>query len=44
VTPIRSVDDRVIGEPGPVTRQIQAAYADVVRGRNAKYDHWVDRV
>ncbi|MEI8001847.1 MAG: branched-chain amino acid transaminase [Actinomycetes bacterium] len=44
ITPIRSVDDRVIGEPGPVTRAIQEAYADAVHGRNAKYEHWIDVV
>jgi len=35
VTPVRSVDRRQIGEglPGPITRTVQAAYLDVVRGR-----------
>ena len=26
VTPIRSVDDHVIGDPGPITQEIQQAY------------------
>ena len=33
VTPIRSVDDHEIGAPGPVTKAIQDAFFDVVRGR-----------
>ena len=28
VTPIRSVDDHEIGEPGPITKEIQQAYWD----------------
>jgi branched-chain amino acid aminotransferase len=26
VVPVRSVDDREIGDPGPITRQIQETY------------------
>jgi branched-chain amino acid aminotransferase len=46
VTPIREVDDRAIGEgaPGPVTRKLQALFFDVVRGREAKYAEWLDRL
>jgi len=35
VTPIRSVDRRVIGDgtPGPITRRVQAIYLDAVRGK-----------
>ena len=32
VTPIREVDDQVIGRPGPVTLEIQEAYLDTCRG------------
>ncbi|HUS61884.1 MAG TPA: branched-chain amino acid transaminase, partial [Acidimicrobiales bacterium] len=32
VVPIRSVDDREIGEPGPITRAIQETYFATVRG------------
>jgi hypothetical protein len=44
VTPIREVDDRKIGEgkPGPVTREIQAAYFDIVKGRNPDTREWLD--
>jgi branched-chain amino acid aminotransferase len=33
VTPVRSVDDREVGNPGPVTLAIQQAYLDTVRGK-----------
>jgi len=44
VTPIREVDDRKIGEgkPGPVTREIQASYFDIVKGRNPDTREWLD--
>jgi branched-chain amino acid aminotransferase len=43
VTPIREVDDRVIGPGtrGPLTRALQAAFFDVVHGRDRKYDGWL---
>ena len=46
VTPIRELDDRVIGEGrrGPMTTRIQQAFFDVVNGRNRKYAHWLTRV
>lgn len=46
VTPIREVDDRTIGDgvAGPVTRKLQALFFDVVRGREGKYEEWLDRV
>ena len=46
ITPIREVDDRTIGEgkPGPITRQLQQIFFDIVRGNNKKYIHWLDFV
>lgn len=41
VTPIRSVDNVEIGDPGPVTREIQKLYLDVVCGRQARWLHWL---
>ncbi len=43
VTPIRELDNRVIGEGrrGPITEQIQARFFDIVNGRAAEYDHWL---
>ena len=42
VTPIREVDDRTIGPPGPVTTEIQAAYLDTVRGGSERWAHWLE--
>jgi len=42
VTPIRSVDDQEIGPPGDVTKQIQSAYLDTVRGRSERWTHWLE--
>ncbi len=41
VTPIREVDGRIIGEGhrGPITKELQEAYFDVVYGRNPNYEH-----
>lgn len=46
VTPIREVDDRVIGagKPGPVTLDLQQAFFAVVRGRDETYRHWLTLV
>ncbi len=44
VVPIRSVDDRVIGEPGPITRAIQETYFATVRGEIDRYKDWLEHV
>jgi branched-chain amino acid aminotransferase len=46
VTPIREVDDRVIGNGtrGPVTTKLQSLYFDVVHGRVGKYTGWLTAV
>ena len=43
VTPIREVDNRIIGNGsrGPVTEQLQSLYFDVVHGRVDKYSDWL---
>ncbi|NUA29167.1 branched-chain amino acid transaminase [Cupriavidus basilensis] len=43
VTPIRELDDRVIGEGrrGPVTRRVQDAFFSAVGGTNEQYKHWL---
>jgi branched-chain amino acid aminotransferase len=43
VTPVRSVDDQELGA-GPITHDLQAAYWDVVRGKNERYLDWLDLV
>jgi len=44
VVPVRSVDDRVVGDgaPGPVTRKIQETYKAAVRGEVDRYRDWVE--
>ena len=44
VVPIRSVDDREIGEPGPVTRAIQKIFYQAVRGERPEYAEWNEYV
>ncbi len=46
VTPIRELDGRIIGEGtrGPITEKLQAAFFDIVYGRNAKYHSWLTPV
>jgi len=44
VVPIRSVDDRELGEPGPITRQIQETYFAAVRGEDDRYKDWLSHV
>lgn len=44
VTPIREIDERVIGEPGPVTQTIQQKYFSIVKGEDEKYFEWLDFV
>jgi branched-chain amino acid aminotransferase len=43
ITPIREVDGRIIGvgEPGPITKQIQTAYFGAVKGENVRYQQWL---
>jgi branched-chain amino acid aminotransferase len=42
VTPLREVDDQLIGAPGPVTLAIQKAYLDTVRGHSERWSHWLE--
>ena len=46
VTPIRELDDRIIGEGrrGPVTKQIQDAFFAAVGGTDEKYKKWLTLV
>ena len=44
VVPIRSVDDREIGAPGPVTRAIQERFFEAVRGKRSEYSDWNEYV
>ena len=42
VTPIREVDDREIGPPGPVTKELQTAYLDTCRGKSDRWAQWLE--
>lgn len=46
VTPIRELDGRIIGNGarGPITEKLQAAFFDIVYGRNPKYHSWLTPV
>ena len=46
VTPIRELDNRIIGEGkrGPITEKLQTAYFDLVNGKNSKYTEWLTPV
>ena len=46
VTPIRELDriEIGIGSRGTITEKIQAAFFDIVNGRNPKYAHWLTAV
>jgi branched-chain amino acid aminotransferase len=44
IVPIRSVDDRELGDPGPVTRQVQETYFAAVRGEDDRYKDWLTYV
>nr|WP_316642393.1 branched-chain amino acid transaminase [uncultured Roseateles sp.] len=46
VTPIRELDRIEIGagSRGPITEKIQAAFFDIVHGRNPKYASWLSKI
>lgn len=44
VVPIRSVDDRDLAAPGPITKQLQDLFFAVVKGKEPRYDHMLDHV
>ena len=46
ITPIREADNRKIGagRPGPITQKIQAAFFDIVHGRDKKHAAWLTSV
>lgn len=44
VVPVRSVDGRVIGDPGPITKDLQGTFFRVVKGEEPAYEEWLERV
>jgi branched-chain amino acid aminotransferase len=44
LVPMREIDDHALGEPGEITRAIQAKYDDALHGRAEEYLEWLDPV
>ena len=46
ITPIREVDNRLIGKgtPGPVTKELQSTFFDIVHGRDSRHEDWLTYV
>jgi len=44
VVPIKSVDGREIGEPGPITKDLQETFFRMVGGGEPKYSEWLEMV
>ena len=44
IVPLREVDDRVIGEPGPVTQRIQEIFYGIIKGENGRYEDYLEWV
>ena len=44
LTPVHSIDDRVVGDRGPITTQLQKRYFDVAYGRVPEYEEWITRI
>ena len=44
VVPVRSVDGHVLGDPGPVTKELQETFFRIVRGEETAYEEWLERV
>ena len=41
VTPVREIDGREIGPPGPITLTLQQRYFSIVKGEDEKYFDWL---
>jgi len=44
LTPISSIDNREIGKPGPITKQLQKRFFEVVSAEAPEYGEWLDWV
>jgi hypothetical protein len=42
--PIREVDDHVIGEPGPLTQEIQRIFGEITSGRSSDFANYLEYV
>ncbi len=41
ITPVREIDFRVIGDPGPITKKIQQVFFKAIRGEIPRYQRWL---
>ncbi len=44
LVPVREIDDHPLGEPGEITRVVQAKFQDALHGRAEEYLEWLDFV
>ncbi len=44
LVPVREIDDHPLGEPGEITRHVQAKFEDALYGRAEEYLEWLDFV
>jgi len=46
ITPVREVDDRVVGEGhrGPITKELQGAFFAATKGENDQHSDWLTYV
>ncbi|MBI5871216.1 MAG: branched-chain amino acid transaminase [Actinobacteria bacterium] len=44
IVPLREVDDREIGEPGPITKKVQEIFYGIIKGENEKYSDYLEWV
>jgi branched-chain amino acid aminotransferase len=44
LVPVREIDDHLLGEPGEITRHVQAKFTDALYGRAEEYLEWLDFV
>jgi branched-chain amino acid aminotransferase len=44
LVPVREIDDHPLGEPGEITRHVQAKFEDALYGRAEEYHEWLDYV
>jgi len=44
LVPVREIDDHDLGEPGEITRVVQAKFEDALHGRAQEYLEWLDLV
>lgn len=46
VTPVREVDNRIVGngKPGPITQKLQKKFFEITRGKDKNYSNWLTPV